>query len=162
MRFILLILVVSLSGCDAFKNNASEIAITNEPTIVIEPGFNVVINGQSVPVSGFDRCPNSDDVAHSSCIVSGLMFNPGYKINVNGVAVPIIGSDKCSKAGEHDCVVLLKDRTDVAVQVGLPTGSVVEKWVIIRETGKSKSGRPYSRTSLRRPDGSLVIPAANS
>lgn len=94
--------------------------------------------------------------------VPTLMFEAGYKINVNGVAVPIAGFDDCSKAGKHDCVVLSKDRTDVAVQVGLPTGSVVEQWIIIRDTGKTESGRPYSRTSLRRPDGSLVIPSENS
>lgn len=89
-----------------------------------------------------------------------LEFAAGYKINVNGKAVPIAGFDDCTEAGKHDCVVLSKDRAEVTVKVGLPTGSVVEQWVIIRETGETPSGRPYTQTSLRRPDGSLVSPAA--
>jgi hypothetical protein len=91
-----------------------------------------------------------------------IEFEPGYKINVDGTAVSIAGFDVCSKDGKYDCVVLSKDRKVVAVQVALPTGLAVEQWAIIRETGKTESGRPYSRTSLRRPDGTLVIPATTS
>ena len=123
---------VLLAGCDQFRDYYSQMAIDHEPTLVFAPGFKILVDGKPVAVVGFDNCPKSDPVMNM-----------------------IFGDDPL--AGSHDCIVLSKDRKEVQVQVADPKGVVTEQWTIIRETGKT-GDRPYSRTSLKRPDGSLIVP----
>lgn len=124
--------VVGLTGCDKLRDYFTKTAISHEPTLVFSPGFKILIDGKPVPVTGFDDCPKADPVMNK-----------------------IFGDDPL--AGSHDCIVLSKDRKDVRVRVADPTGVVTEQWTIVRETGKA-GDRPYSRISLKRPDGSLVVP----
>jgi hypothetical protein len=123
---------VSLTGCDQLRDHFTKMAIDHEPTLVIPPGFEILVDGKLVPVAGFDDCPKGDPAMNK-----------------------IFGDDPL--ASSHDCIVLSEDRKEVQVQIANPKGVVTEQWTIIRE--KVKAGdRPYSRTSLKRPDGSLVVP----
>jgi len=126
--------VAVLAGCDAVTNHVAELAVANEPIIVISAGFQIDVAGRPVPIQGYDECPKA-----------------------NPVMVKLFGPD--IDEGKTTCIVLAKDRTKVPVLVALPAGAVREDWNIIRETGKTDSGRPYARTGLRRPDGSLIVPA---
>jgi hypothetical protein len=125
---------MNLTGCDAATDNIAEILSANEPTIVIPEGFQIDISGRSVPVQGFDECPKQDKTMSQ-------LFGPS------------------SNEGQSTCIVLAKDRDSVPVSIFLPTGTVREEWNIIRNSEKTENGKPYTRTSLRRPDGSFVIPA---
>lgn len=127
--------IVGLAGCDAVTNYVAELAIANEPTILIAAGYWIEVAGRPVPVEGFDECPKQD----------------GIMAKLSGPA---------PDEGNSTCIVLAKDRAKVPVLVALPTGAAREDRDIIRDTGKAESGRDYSRTSLRRPDASLVVPAA--
>lgn len=124
--------ILVLSGCDAAT---SEIA-RSDPTIVLPAGFQIEVAGRDIPVQGFDECPKQD----------------GFMAKLMGSAHDETG---------RNCIVLDKNRTEVLVLVALPTGSVKESWSIVRDTVKT-SGKSYPRTSLRRPDGSFVIPAAST
>lgn len=93
-----------------------------------------------------------------------LVFAPGYRINIVGKPVPVSGFDKCpppdeamaklfgaeSLSEEANCIVIKPDAKSVEVTLGLPDGPVREKWSVERNG---------DRTSLRRPDGLLVVPA---
>lgn len=93
-----------------------------------------------------------------------LVIAPGYRINIVGRPVPVFGFDKCpqpdeamaklfgaeSLTEEDNCTVIKPDAKSVEVTVGLPDGPVREKWSVERNG---------DRTSLRRPDGLLVVPA---
>lgn len=126
--------VAALAGCDAVTNHVAELVVANEPTIVISAGYRIDVAGRQVPIQGYEECPK---------------FNP--------TMVKLFGHDL--EDGKATCIVLAKERTKVPVLVALPAGGAVrEDWSIIRETGKTDSGRPYARMSLRRPDGSLVVP----
>jgi hypothetical protein len=123
--------VVGLTGCDQLRDYFTKTAIDNDPMLVFSPGFRILVDGKSVPVAGFDACPKADPLMNK-----------------------IFGDDPL--AGSHDCIVLSKVRKDVRVQVGDPKGVVTEQWTIVRETRKTED-LPYSRTSLKRPDGSLIV-----
>lgn len=127
-------IVSNLTGCDDVTAKTAEMLSTNEPTIVLPAGFMIDISGQSVPVTGFDKCSKQDEVMSQ-----------------------LFGSSP--DEGKSICIVLAKERDSVPVSIYLPTGKVREQWKIVRETKKTESGKPYPTTSLLRPDGSLVIPA---
>jgi hypothetical protein len=124
--------VLLLTGCDQLGDHFAQMATDKEPTVVIAPGFKINVNGKPVPIAGFDACPKSDPVM-----------------------IKLFGD--ASLEGSHDCIVLDKNRKEVRVQVAESKGVLTEQWMIIRETGKT-GNRPYLRTSLKRPDGSLVVP----
>lgn len=121
---------LALTGCDA----ASDSLPPNEPTLVIPPGFEIEVPGQNISIRGFDECPSE-----------------------GALMTKIFGS--APYAGAHDCIVLSEGRTTVPVRLFPASGSVVEDWEIIREVGETASGRTYKKTSLKRPDGTLVVPA---
>lgn len=123
----------------------------------------------SVAAFALSGCDQARDIGETT-----LVFTPGYMIDVDGQDVAIAGFDDCPRQsalmtrvfgpapndGGMDCIVLSEDRSAVSVRLFLPGGSVIEKWEIIRETGSSEGGRFYKRTALKRPDGTLVVPAS--
>lgn len=128
--------------------------------------FNMEANATGIP------CPGCA-IPFEDLEKVGLVLPPGYEIEISGESVPIQGFDECPSRqsfmsklfgsspneGRSTCVALYKDRSSVPVRVFLPSGMVIEEWEINRETGETESGRFYRRTSLTRPDGSLVVPA---
>jgi len=137
LRTLSTVAVVLLAGCDSAIHQAAELAAVNEPTLVIGPSYQINVDGRVGLVQGFDTCPRSDPVMVK-------LFGPA------------------PTDGMTTCVVLSKDRTTVPVLIALSTGTVREDWDIVRDTRKLKDGHTYTRTSLRRPDGSWVIPATNT
>jgi hypothetical protein len=129
-----LLSLLPLAGCDGVTSKVLEMTGESEPTIVIPPGYKITIDGKPVPIFGFDECPKSDSTM-----------------------VKVFGESPTD--GFHNCIVLTKDRAKVPVLVALSTGRVTEQWFVVRETGNTTE-QPYSRTSLRRPDGALVVPVA--
>lgn len=107
----------------------------SEPTLVFPPGYEIELSGQAVPIEGFDECPSQ-----------GAFMTKVFGPSPND--------------GASNCIVLSKDRSTVPVRIFLPSGAVIEEWEIHRETGETESGRFYKRTSLKRPDGTLVVPAS--
>lgn len=92
-------LVMLVAGCN----------LEGEPTLVIAPGTDVIIDGEKASVFGFDHCPK-DEMA--------------------GLFGPFLSS--------HSCVVLNDDRQTVDVLVQFPTGATPERWKIntwISESG---------------------------
>ncbi|MCG0456646.1 hypothetical protein L6R44_11065 [Enterobacter cloacae complex sp. ECC445] len=66
--------LLTLSSCDAYEAAYDETLNDNAPQIVIAGGFKMDIQGNSVPVEGFDKCTQSTIqgiVGHekSNCIV---------------------------------------------------------------------------------------------
>ncbi|WP_152680079.1 hypothetical protein [Pectobacterium atrosepticum] len=122
-----------LTGCDAAKNELEALAVNNETTIVIPKGFQIEVAGRSVPIQGFDRCPEHQ-----------------------GIMSKLFGS--ASDERESSCIVLHKDRASVPVLLLLPSGAVREDWGVIRAEGVTR-GWHSSITSLQRPDGSPVVPS---
>jgi len=129
-------LAFASTGCDKVEQIGSILA--DEPvTLVFAPGFEIVIEHKPVVIYGRDKCPKREVAM-----------------------VKIFGSAPTD--GLESCVVLTPYSKNVSVGVGLPSGNVTEEWMIIREKGKTKSGRAYSRVTLQRPDGSLVVPFTHS
>lgn len=132
---------LALTGCDQARDvgewvagNVGENDMLNSPTLVLSPGYEIDVDGQDVPIQGFAECPTQ-----------GALMTRFFG--------PVLDE------GALDCVVLSEDRSTVSVRLFLPSGPVVEEWEIIRETGELEGGRVYKRTSLKRPDGTLVVPA---
>jgi hypothetical protein len=131
--FVASLLATLVVGCGQVADQASTLAGEHEPTIVLSPGYQINVAGEAVPIQGFDACPKGDDAM----------------VKVFGPA---------PDDGKSTCIVIGKDQWKVSVLVGLPAGGVREDWEIVRETGTLTNGHPFARTSLRRPDGSLVVP----
>jgi hypothetical protein len=129
----LLVTAMGLSGCTDVANYFSKMAIANLPASVLPPGFLVEIAGKPIPIQGFDKCSSHDPAMTA-------IFGPA------------------PNSGENTCILLNKERTKVPVLVALPSGLAREEWRIVRDSGVSETGRHYYRITLRRPDGSLVIP----
>ncbi|PXV70887.1 hypothetical protein [Pantoea sp. PNA 03-3] len=90
---------VVLTACDL----ADYFPDAPQPVSVISPGYQVRIDGQAVPVSGFDKCPPSGgDTEHAAQTDAG------------------------------HCIVLSEGRKTVRVSLHRPGGSVTETWQIIR------------------------------
>lgn len=127
-----MLLMASAALCLAGCEAQSNGLPSLEPTLVIAPGFEIEVAGNPIPVRGLDPCPAQNSLMD-------VLFGP--------------------QEAEEDCIVLSDDRNEVAVLVYFDDGHALETWEIIRDTGKSKSGRFFMKTSLKRPDGSLVVPA---
>jgi hypothetical protein len=125
---------VTLSGCTDTLNHFTEMAIKDSPSLVFDPGFVIEISGKSVPIQGFDACPDAGPFMTA-------VFGPA------------------PHSGEKSCIVLSKERTRVGVIIYLPSGAVHEEWRVVRGSGKTEDGRLYTWMNLLRPDGSPVIPA---
>lgn len=88
-----------LTACDP----ADYFPDVSQPVSVISPGYPVRIDGQTVPVSGFDDCPDTDG-----------------------------STGHAAKTDSGDCIVLSEGRTTVRVKLNRPNGSVTETWRIVR------------------------------
>lgn len=108
----------------------------HEPVLVIGPGYKVIINGSPTPIFGIDECPTDDPIMEK-------VFGPS----------PL--------KGNHNCIVLEKDRADVLVRFPTDKGVQEERWAIVRSQTE-KFGLTLPATGLRRPDGSMVVLAAQS
>lgn len=75
-----------------------------QPVSVISPGYPVRIDGQTVPVSGFDDCPPADG-----------------------------STGRAAQTDSGHCIVLSEGRTTVRVKLNRPNGPVTETWRIVRE-----------------------------
>ena len=129
-----LILSAIATVCLAACNQVASLA--GEPTIAFAPGYQILNNtdASAIPIQGFDECPKS-----------------------NPAMVKIFGDS--TTEGKHTCIVVAPDTKQVSVLVALPAGSVTEQWSIIRDEGKLADGHLFSRFSMKRPDGSLVVSA---
>ncbi len=112
-----------LTGCDfmaAVGNKAlalSGFAHGQPATLVMAPGYRVSINGQSVPIFGFDKCPPPDEAVRK-----------------------IAGAE--ALAGQSICVVIKPGALSVEVLAGLPDGPEREKWAVEREGDITRLRRP--------------------
>lgn len=134
-RTVLIAAVLALlAGCGAADRAVSSVASSMpEPTLVLRPGVAVLIDGAAVAVVGTDRCPDK-----------------------NSAMRVLFGDDPQWLSGESGCLVLAHDRDRVEARFrGTDGRVVVEQWTIIRTRGPNGT----RRTSLRRPDGSPVVPA---
>lgn len=86
-------------------------------TLVIAPGYRVSINGQSVPIFGFDKCPTPDEAVRK-----------------------LAGAE--TLAGQSICVVIKPGALSVEVLAGLPDGPEREKWSVEREGDITRLRRP--------------------
>lgn len=124
--------MVVLAGCGAAIDRVGQTIAGNDPIIVIAPGYKVFIDGQATPIFGFDEC-----------------------LNTNSTVGKLFGDSP--DAGSHDCIVIENERQSVQVRFMSSTGVLAnEKWQIVREQGTT-GDRHYLRTSLKRPNGSLVV-----
>lgn len=129
---------LALSGCDQAMDVAETVVGKHDmpsPTLVLPPGYKIVINGQDIPIHGFDECPRQDDLMSK---IFGPTLNEG---NMN-------------------CVSLSEERLTVPVRLFFSEGYVDEKWEIIHKTGESDNGSNYQQVSLHRPNGMPVIPTS--
>ena len=131
---------LALTGCDQARDvggwvagNVGDNEMLNSPALVLAPGYEIVVDGQGVPIRGFDECPTQG-------ALMSRIFGPA------------------PDEGAYDCVVLSEDRSTVSARLYLPTGPITEEWEIIREIGEFAGGRVYQRTALKRPNGTLVVP----
>ncbi|WP_175796525.1 hypothetical protein [Burkholderia anthina] len=110
-------------------------AAERSPNIVIPPGYKVQIDRRAVVVSGHDRCPTDS--------------NPSVNFWIGGRP----DGDLRPTTG---CVVVAPSSDSVRVQVGARGGLADETWRI--EHGERDG---LQVTLVRRPNGDLVVPAAN-
>ncbi len=140
LMFLLSVGAFALTGCDQARDIGEytvgkyDMSSSTSTTLVFAPGYVINMDGQDVSIAGFDECPRQ----------SALMTR-------------IFGH--APNDGDMGCIVLSEDRSRVPVRLFLQAGSVNEEWEIIREAGESEGDRFYQRTALRRPDGTLVVPA---
>ena len=128
------VVIATLTGCDAAINSISELSAAHDPTIIIPSGYRMKIDGHTAFVQGYDTCPKQGTSM-------GKLFG------------------QTTDEDSTTCIILTKGRTFVPVLIALPTGTFREDWAIIREIGKTDGGRIYSKTSLRRPNGTFVMPS---
>lgn len=138
MRRIAVILMMlvgaSVAGCDSFKKAAIDVArVVKEAyphhpiTIVLPPGYQVVLDGKPLQVYGTNSCPGSDPMMNA-------LFGPD----------PL--------AGESTCVVLAPEVDVVMVRLLDPKARTLtdEVWEVVR------GGETPDAIKLRRPNGSFV------
>lgn len=142
MRFIRLAAFAAtglLCACGQVMDQMATIAATHEPTLVIRPEYEVMIDGRPTKIVGEDQCP-----AYTGVPVPDFYFIGG---------IP--------NSGERGCTILGKERSDVLVRMVMADSRVqTERWTIVRGTVE-KDGRTFPTTGLRRPGGAAVIPVAN-
>jgi len=112
MKYIPLVLVLalSLSGCDAAKELGAQVARNSDHppmTLVIKPAYKMLVGGQPAPVFGSQKCPPGDKKMRA-----------------------LVGPDP--DEGMPKCVVIAPDTKTVSVTVGLPNGPSVETWTVER------------------------------
>jgi hypothetical protein len=130
-------LAASLAACD-FHQAGTRLhqwagLAAHSPTIVLPPGFKVILAGQTAFVSGFEECPKAD---------------------------PAMAALFGSAPRQDGCVVVRKDAAAVDVHVALGGRLLRERWTIERSSASGSA--PFDRTHLRRPDGSLVQQAPSA
>lgn len=145
-RYLLAITTAMLlAGCQQAQNNFAAMGASimdhfphSEPTNVLRPGYEIVLDGKATPIFGSDVCPSA-----GGGMVPEFFFLGG---------VP--------RVGEPGCIILAKDRTSVVVQyVDESRQLKTEQWTIVRTTVE-RAGRQWPVVGLRRPDGTLVQPSA--
>lgn len=110
-------------------NETYRLAAAQQPAIVIQPAYKVLIDGKPTPIWGSDACPSNDSLF------------------VNDVTRP-----------SNNCIVMSKDRREVMVNFPGPNGNVIQEvWTVVREDGQDDYGRLFQRSYLKRPDGSPVL-----
>ncbi|WP_175011461.1 hypothetical protein [Burkholderia lata] len=139
-RYVAVVLTVVVVGATIVWTCSRELsrqflAAERSPNIVIPPGYKVQIDGRAALVSGHDRCPTDS--------------NPSVNFWIggrpNGDLRPTTG-----------CVVVAPSADSVRVQVGARGALADETW---RIEHRERDGLPV--TLVRRPNGDLVVPAAN-
>ena len=112
-----------LTGCDFMAAVGSKalalsgFAHSQPATLVMAPGYRVSINGQSVPIFGFDKCPPPDEAVGK-----------------------IAGAE--ALAGQSICVVIKPGALSVEVLAGFPDRPEREKWTVEREGDITRLRRP--------------------
>lgn len=117
---LVMALAFALSGCDAAKELGAQAAkISNQApmTLVIKPGYKMLVGGQPAPVFGSQKCP------------------PGDK-NMR----ELVGPD--SDEGMPTCIVITPDTETVSVTVGFPNGPSAETWTVERSGDHTMLRRP--------------------
>ena len=113
-----LALVAALSGCDAASNIGAALAKTlpAQPpmTLVILPGYEMIVDGKSAPIYGKDECPKRD----------------------GGFLNALFGREP-DELESHGCVVITPDTKTINVTIGLPTGPSEETWSVERDADRT-------------------------
>jgi hypothetical protein len=67
---LVLALAFGLSGCDALKEISDQFVVKapGHPMVVVEPGYEMLVDGQAAQVFGKDKCPPPDE-GKRLCIV---------------------------------------------------------------------------------------------
>ncbi len=128
--------VLLLAGCGEVAEQYSKMISETAPVMVIAPGYKVVINGEPTPIYGTDECPKEDPKM-----------------------IKFFGPDPLE--GQHSCIVVAKDRTEILVRFNQGVSVQEEHWTILRGEAQ-KFGLTFPTAALRRPDGSIVLAADKS
>lgn len=108
---------VGLSGCDLVDQLAHQVVQSQPPmTLVISPGFKMLIDGQTTAVFGRDECPRS-----------------------NGLSRMFFGTS--ADEGSRNCIAITPESTSVPVILGLP-GGPKETWTVERSGTSTVLRRP--------------------
>lgn len=114
-----LALVLGLTGCDAAMDAASRVGaeavevypeLAEPNTLIILPGYEVMIDGQATPVYGFDDCYSPHDA---------MLFGPA--LSAQGTA----------------CIVIAPDAQFVSAMMIIPDGTIAEHWSVERAGAKT-------------------------
>lgn len=126
--------VLILSGCTNYLLEAQNNLMKKEITVVISPGFKVLINGNPTVVFGHDFCPKENK--------KFIIFDLYQNIDSNA------------------CVVMDKKSDFVKVSYDTRTGMITENWKVIRAE-EVKYGVRFTTAFMYRPNGSIVVLADN-
>lgn len=155
-NFLILIVVGTISYCGwtgflYTKANAETVKIpqskeeivvkipfgqASDPTIVFSTGFNIIVNKTEIPVFGFEECPKR---GAGTIKIFGTRYNDG----------------------DHNCIVLSRDKNSITANLLLTTSSIQNQWTVERQYGEI-SGQKFLRVTLHNSDGSIISPAQDS
>lgn len=105
---LVLALLIGLSGCDAAKELGAQVGKSSDQspmTLVLKPGYKMLVDGQPAPVFGYQKCPPGD---------KGMR--------------DLVGSDP--DEGKPICIVISPDTQTVSVRVELRDGLSEEVWTV--------------------------------
>ncbi|WP_034302933.1 hypothetical protein [Herbaspirillum sp. RV1423] len=130
MKYVSLLAIVAivLPGCDVSTDLGNKIATAypaKTPNVVFSPGHKMKVGDEVAPVLGNGECPSAGKAMR-------LLFGPN------------------PDEGQHSCIVIAPETTEVFVTVGLKEGATREIW---------KVERSGERIMLRRADGSYLASA---
>jgi hypothetical protein len=109
-------LAFGLSGCDLVKELGAKVASAypevTPMTLVIHPGYKMLVDGQAVSVFGSTECPSTENNMEE-----------------------FFGASP--DEGSRSCIVIAPDTKTVSVIAALPEGPSAETWTVERSGNRS-------------------------